>query len=103
MTLAVPSPTLVTSVTRVTPGQPPWIPTLPTPCPFMAERSVDICWTDADETDCPTTDCPTTDCPTTDCPTTDWDAASAARHPDSPALAPTCFLGPPPARANQHS
>src|SRR5664279_5228625 len=32
MTLAVPSPTLVTSVTRVTPGQPPWIPTLPTPC-----------------------------------------------------------------------
>src|SRR5664279_11175 len=31
MTLAVPSPTLVTSVTRVTPGQPPWIPTLPTP------------------------------------------------------------------------
>src|SRR5664279_1029127 len=31
MTLAVPSPTLVTSVTRVTPGKPPWIPTLPTP------------------------------------------------------------------------
>ena len=31
MTLAVPSATLVTSVTRVTPGQPPWIPTLPTP------------------------------------------------------------------------
>src|SRR5664280_137413 len=31
MTLAVPSPTLVTSVTRVTPGQPPWLPTLPTP------------------------------------------------------------------------
>src|SRR5664280_222904 len=31
MTLAVPSPTLVTSVTRVTPGQPSWLPTLPTP------------------------------------------------------------------------
>ena len=31
MTLAVPSATLVTSVTRVTPGQPPWLPTLPTP------------------------------------------------------------------------
>src|SRR5664279_1074551 len=32
MTLAVPSATLVTSVTRVTAGQPPWLPTLPTPC-----------------------------------------------------------------------
>ena len=32
MTFAVPSPTLVTSVTRVTAGQPPWLPTLPTPC-----------------------------------------------------------------------
>src|SRR5664279_4406054 len=31
MTLAVPSATLVTSVTRVTAGQPPWLPTLPTP------------------------------------------------------------------------
>src|SRR5664280_1711559 len=39
MTLAVPSATLVTSVTRVTPGQPPWILTLPTPwCP--AQRGV---------------------------------------------------------------
>src|SRR5664279_4828598 len=35
MTFAVPSATLVTSVTRVTAGQPPWLPTLPTPwlCP----------------------------------------------------------------------
>src|SRR5664279_3469806 len=32
MALAVPSATLVTSVTRVTAGQPPWLPTLPTPC-----------------------------------------------------------------------
>src|SRR5664280_430733 len=32
MTFAVPSATLVTSVTRVTAGQPPWLPTLPTPC-----------------------------------------------------------------------
>ena len=31
MTFAVPSATLVTSVTRVTAGQPPWLPTLPTP------------------------------------------------------------------------
>ena len=42
MTLAVPSATLVTSVTRVTAGQPPWLPTLPTP--WLAGQDVE--WID---------------------------------------------------------
>src|SRR5664279_2749328 len=41
MTLAVPSATLVTSVTRVTAGQPPWLPTLPTPC-ILAQLNTPI-------------------------------------------------------------